>query len=94
MVMVEKTADGCLLKVTIVPRAARNEIIGLYGETLKIKIKSPPADNKANAELIDFLARTLAIAKNKVTILRGLTGRKKIVKCIGNDVWNYFKKTF
>jgi len=52
------------------PNARRSEIVGLYGDSLKIKIAAVPEDGKANAELISFLAEVLGIARANVMLIR------------------------
>jgi uncharacterized protein (TIGR00251 family) len=74
------------LKVT--PNAKRSEILGPVeiagGEiALAIKLKAPPVDGKANQALITFLAKTLGVPRNTVTILRGEKSRVKVVEVEG-----------
>jgi uncharacterized protein len=45
---------------------------------LKIRIASPPVDGKANAELLNFLAREFGVPRNRVTQTQGLTGKLKV----------------
>ena len=48
--------DGNLIfNVRVVPKSSKSEIVGELGGALKIKIKSPPIDGAANAELIRVL---------------------------------------
>lgn len=70
-----------ILKVYVQPGASKNEIVGLYGEPLrlKIKVKAQPQDGEANAEVIIFLSKILKIPKNKIEIYRGHTSRQKDV---------------
>jgi len=70
---------GSILCLYIQPGASRSEIRGIHGERLKLKIKSPPVDGKANAEVIEFLAELFEISKTKVQILRGESSRSKDV---------------
>ena len=74
-----KSANQTILKVYIQPGAHKNEIVGLYGEPprLKIKIKSPPQDGEANLEVIAFLAKILGISKSRIELMRGSTSRQK-----------------
>ena len=44
------------------------------------KIKAPAQDGKANAYLIEFLAKELYIAKSSVTIVAGFTNSHKRVE--------------
>jgi len=66
-----------LLRVRVQPKASRDEISGLQGEALKVRITAPPVDGKANAHLVKFLAKQFGVAKSAVTLLSGETGRDK-----------------
>lgn len=71
------------LCVHVQPNARQNEIAGLHGDALKVRIAAPAADNKANAELIDFLSESLGIPKSAIVIRRGATSRRKVVEITG-----------
>ena len=64
------------------PGASKSSISGLYGDALKITLKAPPVDGKANEELIKFLSKSLDIPKSYVSILSGETNRSKLIKCL------------
>ena len=66
-----------LLTVHVQPRASRDEIAGHHADALKIRITSPPVDGKANAHLLQFLAREFDVARNHVELLSGESGRRK-----------------
>lgn len=66
-----------ILRVHAQPRAAKDEIIGPHGDSLKIRITAPPVEGKANAHLIKFLAKAFGVSKSQVTLLSGETGRSK-----------------
>ena len=71
--------NSVVLNVYVVPRSSKSEVIGIYNDCLKIKLKSPPVDNAANEELIRFLAKKLNIPKSNIKIIRGLRQKKKII---------------
>lgn len=71
------------LKIYIQPGAKKNEIVGPHGDAIKIKIKAPPLEGRANEALIEFLSETLGIAKSKIEIIRGHTSRQKLVSIDG-----------
>jgi len=52
--------NSCLLTIKAVPNAPRSEVVGWMGDTLKVRLKAPPVDGKANTELCRFLAEVLA----------------------------------
>ena len=61
------------------PKSAKDEVIGIQEERLKLKITAPPVDGKANAHLQKLLAEWFGVAKSKVAIKTGETGRRKTV---------------
>jgi len=82
---IRKTKDGIAVEVLVQPKSSRNEIAGMQGDRLKIKLTAPPVDGKANAGLIAFLAKKLGIAKSQIKIVRGETSRRKTVYITGID---------
>lgn len=77
--------DGAILRLHIQPGAKKTEVAGQHGEALKIRLAAPPVDGKANACLIDFLARQLGVAKAAVELISGDTSRAKRVRVYGVD---------
>jgi len=82
---IRESSDGVLLKVWVQPRASRNQISGLYGDCLKIKLTAPPVEGAANKECVTFLAKQLGVSRNSVRIESGQTGRKKIIRIEGTS---------
>lgn len=72
--------DNLILRCHLQPKASSDAIVGLYGDSVKIRITAPPIEGKANAHLIKFLAKQFGVAKSSVTILKGELGRQKRVK--------------
>ena len=67
------------LKIIVKPNSRRNEILQYMPEkeALKVAIKAPPEDNKANIEIIKFFNR---LTKKQTRIIRGLTSKEKLLK--------------
>ena len=77
------------IKVKVLPRSSRNQIIGREGDLFKVKLTSPPVEGKANKALIEFLAKKLGIAKGRIEIISGKSARLKTLRISGlslNDV--------
>lgn len=66
------------IEVRVVPRAKRQDV-SVEGRALKVRLTAPPVEGKANEELISLLAETFGVRKSEVKILKGDTGRVKIV---------------
>ena len=69
--------------VYVQPRASKSELAGLHDGLLRIRLAAPPVDGAANAALAVFIADKLGIAKSRVRIVSGLTGRRKVVRIDG-----------
>lgn len=69
----------------VVPRSKVTEIAGRHGDAIRIRLAAPPVDGAANAELVRFLAERLGVPRGAVTIVRGVTGRRKTVSIEGVD---------
>ena len=78
--------DALIVNVQIQPGAARDEIVGLHGDRIRIRIAAPPVDGRANDHLIEFLADCCGTRRAAITILRGLTGRAKTVRIVAPTV--------
>lgn len=71
--------EDLILDCHLQPGAKAIGFAGLHGERLKIRISAPPVDGKANAMLIEFLARAFAVSKRQVSLLSGQHSRQKRV---------------
>ena len=83
MEWIRETTKGLLLPVRVVPRASKNEIRGVHGDALKVRLQAPPVEGKANQALIRFLSETLSISRSQLSIAAGETGRNKAVLITG-----------
>ena len=78
---------GSALAVRITPRATRNEIVEVLDDgTIKVRIAAPPADNEANAALIEYLSEVLGVPRSKLDIVAGASGRDKLIAVVDMDV--------
>ncbi len=83
--MLEEMEDGTVLHVIVVPNAKKNEIVGVdeARRRLKVKIRAPPVEGRANKELVSFLSKLFGA---RVEILRGEKSREKDVFVAGKSV--------
>ncbi len=78
--------DGrLLLSLHVQPRAGKEQLAGLHGEALKIRLTSPPVEGRANKAVIALLAKLLHLPKSAVVIKSGLQSRSKQVLISGCD---------
>ena len=69
-----------VLQVKVKPRSRTSSLEQLPDGTWTARLKSPPVDGKANAELIELVAERFRCGKASVTIKAGAGGRLKLVK--------------
>jgi uncharacterized protein (TIGR00251 family) len=69
--------DSLTLNVRVQPRASKDEVVGIQGKYLKIRITAPPAAGKANDHLIRFLAREFATPRSRIQLVSGESVREK-----------------
>lgn len=67
---------GVLIKVKAVPCSSKNQL-SLLDDHLKINITAPALKNKANQEMIKFLAKQLQFKKKDIQIIIGKKGKQK-----------------
>lgn len=81
-------ADGAdvLISVKAVPGAKRDEIAGMLGERVKVRVSAPPEGGKANAAICALIAGVLGVKKGAVRIERGAASAEKTVRVIGLGV--------
>jgi uncharacterized protein (TIGR00251 family) len=69
-----------IVDIKVVPNSGKLEIVLDKKGQLKCWLKSLPEQGKSNAELIKFLAKTVKITQDKISIIRGQTSRNKQIK--------------
>ena len=74
------TCLGYILRLTVIPGAARTEVVGLVGDRLKVRVAGAPEKGAANRELLTFLARRLGVSKANLRLTGGLSSRAKVVE--------------
>jgi uncharacterized protein (TIGR00251 family) len=66
-----------------VPNAANNAVVGRVGNAWKLRVHAPPEDGKANKALVAFLATTLNLPQNAITLTAGTASREKRFRITG-----------
>ncbi len=83
---------GRLLEVKVHPGAGRTAITGFSGGVLQIKIAAPPEKGQANRELSELLSRMLGVNRSAVSIVKGETGRHKLIAVEGMSLPDIIKR--
>ena len=67
----------------IVPNAKANQVMGEHGSAIRIKLRAPAVEGKANAALRSFLADALKISEHRITLEHGQKSRDKLIRIDG-----------
>lgn len=79
----DQAKDIWTLRVLVHPGAKKNQVIGPFGERIKLKIAAPSVDNKANIALIQYLAELAGVSPSRVEIVHGMHARQKSLRLHG-----------
>lgn len=87
---VQALPSAVSFQVRLTPKGGRDAVEGWQAasdgsEHLKCRVRAVPEDGKANAALIELLAKTLAVPKSAVRIASGATSRLKRVEIAGDS---------
>ena len=74
---------GVRLTIHAQPRAAVDQVVGLHGDAIKVRLAAPPVDGAANEALVRLLSTVLGVAPARVRLTAGTTARRKIVEIAG-----------
>ena len=72
-----------VIRVRVQPRASRDEIVGWQADTLRLRVSAPPLEGRANAAVVQFIARGAGVARGAVSVVAGARGRDKLVRVAG-----------
>ena len=71
--------DSLRLSLYVQPGAAVSAVVGEHDGALKLKLRAPPVDGKANEALMSLIADLLGVARRDVSLLQGASSRKKLL---------------
>ncbi len=75
--------EGVIVLVRVQPRASKDEIAGVMDGALKVRLRAPALEDRANVALCEYLAGLLKTPKSAVRILSGTRGRIKRIEIRG-----------
>jgi len=67
------------ISVKVKPRASRDAVEGWTGDTLIVRLTSPPVEGAANSALIKLLSKATGLARSRIRIVSGEKGRSKVL---------------
>ena len=85
---IESSDDGVVIDVKVVPGGSREQIAGVLGGALKLKVTAPPEGGKANKAVCALLARSLGVAKRDVSVDSGHSQPHKRIAIRGVTIDN------
>jgi hypothetical protein len=74
-----ETDSGVVFNVKLVPNSSFTKIADYTEEYVRIKISSPPLENRANKELIEFCSDMFDVSKSKISLISGEKSKLKKV---------------
>jgi len=83
MVETQERDGAVIFAVRVQPRASKDEISGEMGGALKVRLRAPAGEDRANEALVEFLAELLKTSRSAVSILSGERSRVKRVEVRG-----------
>jgi len=84
--------DKVYINIKVQPNSSQNKIAGLYGDSIKINIKAPAVEGKANKELIKFISKTFKVPKSEIEIKGETSKKKQIILPINEKIKNFLKE--
>ena len=66
-----------ILQIKVVPKAASDELAGIQGDRMRVRITAPPVDGIANTHLVAWLAKLFGVPRSSINIESGALGRNK-----------------
>jgi uncharacterized protein len=71
------------IRVHVIPNAKIDKVVGEHGGAIKIKLRAPAIEGKANTALRKFLAEKLSISQRAIVLERGERSRDKVLRIDG-----------
>lgn len=83
-IWLQKTPTGLALNLHCQPGAKQTRVVGLHDGCLKISLKAPAIENKANELLLAWLSQQLKVPQKQIQFLSGQSSRKKRLEIWGS----------
>ncbi len=73
------------LPIKVIPRSSRDCVAGWLGDTLKVCVKAPAEQGKANKAVERIIADALGVSNKNALIIKGKTSTRKVIEITGID---------
>jgi len=71
------------IRLHIIPNAKIDKAVGEHGDAIKIKLRAPAVEGKANTALRRFLAEKLSVPQRAIVLEHGAKSRDKVIRIDG-----------
>lgn len=71
------------IRVHVIPNAKIDKVVGEHGDAIKITLRAPAVEGKANTALRRFLAEKLRIPQRAIVLEHGEKSRDKVIRIDG-----------
>jgi uncharacterized protein YggU (UPF0235/DUF167 family) len=71
------------VRLRVIPRAARTEVVGRHGAAWKLRVAAPPEAGRANAKVLEAIASAVAVPRGSVRLVAGASAPDKVVEVVG-----------
>ena len=71
------------LKVRVTPNARKNVVVSWTEDVIRLKIKAPAVEGKANAALIEYFSELTDVPRSKIEVKAGEKSRIKLIEIEG-----------
>ena len=68
------------INVRVQPRASNQKVIRNEDGSLKVYVRSPAVEGKANKKILELLAKEFDVPKTSIKIVSGKNNRNKIIE--------------
>jgi uncharacterized protein (TIGR00251 family) len=82
----KRNAEGLTIYLYVQPGAKKTEITGVHDSELKIRLNTPPIEDRANKALLKYIAQIFNVPIRQVTLKCGAKSRHKILLITGSLV--------
>jgi hypothetical protein len=72
-----------IIRVHVIPNAKIDKVVGKHGDAIKVKLRAPAVEGKANAALRRFLAEKLSMPQRTIVLECGKRSRDKVIRIDG-----------
>ncbi len=83
MVKTRSAGVEAMLAIRVQPGARQNAVSGWTGDTVNLRVTSPPVEGAANILCLAILSELLNIPRSHLTLVKGVRSRNKVVRILG-----------